>query len=212
MSMSVSVCIELIRSVVSRHRYGELICDNRDYRILLHVFRFNPRFVEKTRGLSVRCFTIEPNPMGKGFTLYAILSDGSKVDWSYVKACRAMSSGAVDIRRGETLQAFRLAVEEQIRELIKSRMFNGKVLADDGKLYDRCEVEVHHQGKTFNELVNEFLKLKGLRLEDVKTVDIGIGRDLADPELKKEWVEFHRKHTKLAVIPKELHRRIHYSL
>lgn len=210
--MSTSACMELIKSVVSRYRYGELICDNRDYRILLHVFRFHPRFVEKTRGLSIRCFTIEPNPMGKGFTLYAILSDSSKVDWSYVKACRAMGSGAVDIKRAEALQAFRLAVEDQIGELIKSRMFNGKVLADNGELYDRSEVEVHHQGKTFSELVSEFLKLKGLRLEDIKTIDIGIGRDLADPELKKEWVEFHRKHSRLAIIPRDLHRKIHESL
>jgi hypothetical protein len=204
--------MELVKNIVSRHRYGELICNNEDYKMLLYVFRFHPRFIEKIRGLSVRCFTIEPNPMGKGFTLYAILSDGSKVDWSYIKACRTMSSGIVGIKRVEVLQAFRLAIEDQIGEFIRSRMIGGKVLADDGKLYDRCEVEVHHQGRTFNDLVNEFLKFKGLRLEDVKTVDIGIGRDFADPELKKEWIEFHKKHAKLTIIPKNLHRNIHELL
>jgi hypothetical protein len=204
--------MELVKSIVSRHRYGEPICNDEDYKMLLYVFRFHPRFVEKTRRLSVRCFTIEPNPIGRGFTLYAILSDGSKVDWSYIKACRAMSSGIADVKRAEVLQAFRFAVEDQIGELIRSRMINGKVLADDGRLYDRCEVEVHHQGRMFNDLVNKFLKSKGLKLEDVKTIDIGIGRDFADPELKREWVEFHKKHAKLTIIPKNLHRKMHESL
>jgi hypothetical protein len=207
--MNTSKCLELVRNIVSRHRFGELICEGDDYKMLLYVFRFHPRFIEKTRGLNVKCFTIESNPLGKGFTLYAILSDGSKVDWSYVKACRAVGSGAVDIRRVEALQAFRLAVEGQIGEFIESRMINSMVIADDGKLYDRSEVEVHHHGKTFNDLVNEFLRLKGLRIEDVKTVDISIGRDFADPNLKKEWIEFHKKHAKLIIIPKQLHRKIH---
>jgi hypothetical protein len=57
--------------------------------------------------------------------------------------------------------------------------------------------------------VNEFLKIKGLRLEDVKTIDIGIGRDFADPQLKGEWVEFHMRHAKLSIVPKPTHRKIH---
>lgn len=207
--MNSSKCMEIVKNIASRYRYGESVCDGEDYKMLLYVFRFHPRFIEKTRGLNVRCFSIESNPLGKGFTLYAILSDGSKVDWSYVKACRAIGSGAVDIRRVEALQAFRLAVEEQIGEFIMSRMFNGRVLADDGRLYDRCEVEVHHQGKSFSDFVNEFLRLKGIRLEDVKTIDIGIGRDFADPKLKNEWIEFHKRHARLVIVPKQLHRKIH---
>jgi hypothetical protein len=206
--MITSKCLELVRSIVSRHRYGEMICNGEDHKMLLYVFRFHPRFIEKTKGLNIKCFVIEPNPLGKGFTLYAILSDGSKVDWSYIKACRSVSAGAGIVKRIDVLQAFRFSVEDQIGEFIKSRMINGMVIADDGKLYDRSEVEVHHQGKTFNDLVNEFLKIKGLRLEDVKTIDIGIGRDFADPKLNKEWIEFHKKHAKLMIIPKQLHRKI----
>jgi len=37
-----------------------------------------------------------------------------RVDWSYIKACRAMGSGVANIRRIEVFQAFRLAVEDQI--------------------------------------------------------------------------------------------------
>ena len=207
--MNSSKCMEIVKNIVSRHRYGETVCNGEDYKMLLHVFRFHPRFIEKTRGLNVRCFAIESNPLGKGFTLYAILSDGSKVDWSYIKACRAIGSGPANIRRVEVLQAHRLAVEDQIGEFIMSRMFNGRVLADDGRLYDRSEVEVHHQGKSFIDLVNEFLRLKGIRLEDVKTIDIGIGRDFADPQLRSEWIEFHRKHAKLAILPRERHRGEH---
>jgi hypothetical protein len=203
--------MEIVKNIVSRHRYGELICKNEDYKVLLYVFKFHPRFVEKTRGLNVMCFIVEPNPLGKGFTLYAILPDGSKVDWSYVKACRSVGSGAIDISRVEALQAFRLAIEDQIGEFIRGRMISGMVLADDGNLYDRGEVEVHHNGKAFIDLVSEFLRLKGIRLEDVKTIDIGIGRDFADPKLKSEWIGFHKKHAKLVIVPKQLHRKIHKS-
>jgi hypothetical protein len=201
--------MEIVKNIVARHSYGESVCDGKDYKMLLYVFRHHPRFIEKTRGLNVRCFAIESNPLGKGFTLYAILSDGSKVDWSYIKACRSIGSGAIDISRVEALQAFRHAIEDQIGEFIRRRMVDGKVLADDGRLYDRCEVEVHHQGKSFSDLVNEFLRLAGVRLEDVETVDAGIGRDFADPKLKREWVEFHRKHAKLAILPRERHRGEH---
>jgi hypothetical protein len=203
--------MEIVKNIVARHSYGESVCDGKDYKMLLYVFRHHPRFIEKTRGLNVRCFAIESNPLGKGFTLYAILSDGSKVDWSYVKACRSIGSGAIDIRRVEALQAFRLAIEDQIGEFIRSRMISGMVLADDGNLYGRGEVEVHHNGKAFIDLVNEFLNIKGLRLEDVKTIDIGIGRDFADPKLRSEWIEFHKKHAKLVIVPKHLHRKIHKS-
>jgi hypothetical protein len=210
--MNSSKCIEIVKNIVSRHRYGESVCDGEDYKMLLYVFRFHPRFIEKTRGLNVRCFAIEFNPLGKGFTLYAILSDGSKVDWSYIKACRAISSGVANIRIVEALQAFRLAVEDQIGEFIESRMINGMVISNDGKLYDRSEVEVHHQGKSFSDLVNEFLRLEGIRLEDVETVDVGIGRDFADPNLKSKWIEFHMKHAKLAILPRERHRVEHRLL
>ena len=206
--MDFRTCVKIVRDIVYRHRFYEQICSGEDFDKLLYIFKLHPRFAEKTKGLKVKCFVIEPNMLGKGFTLYAILSDGSKVDWSFIKACSAINGNDV-IKRMDALQAFRLAVEEQIGELIRSRTFGGKILADNGRLYDRSEVEVHHKGKPFIDLVNEFLKLKGLRLEDIKTIDIGIGRDFADPELKKEWIEFHKKHAKLVIIPKKLHRKLH---
>jgi hypothetical protein len=207
--MNSSKCMEIVKNIVSRHRFGELICEGGDYKMLLYVFKFHPRFIEKTRGLNIKCFSIEPSPLGKGFILYAILSDGSRADWSYIKACSAMGSGTESIRRIEVFQAFRLAIEDQVGEFIRSKTINGMVLADDGNLYDRDEVEVHHQGKSFNDLVNEFLKLKGLELGGVKTIDIGIGRDFADPQLKSDWVEFHSRYAKLSIVPKSVHRKVH---
>ncbi len=207
--MDASDCERLVKSVVSRHRFSEEICSGDDYNTLFYVLRLHPRLVEKTRGLNIKCFVIEPNPLGKGYTIYAILADGSKVDWSYRKACASINKSKSDIKKLDVYMAFRFAVSEQIEEFIRSRMICGKVLADDGKPCDRGEVDVHHKENTFRELVDEFLKLKGLRLERVEVADIGIGKDLADETLKKGWLEYHKKYAKLAILPRETHRQIH---
>jgi len=48
---------------------------------------------------------------------------------------------------------------------------------------------------------------RGLKLEDVAVKDVRVGYDIADPVLREEWREFHRRNAKLSLIPKEKHRR-----
>jgi hypothetical protein len=207
-ALSEAQCVRIVKRIVSKYRDGAMICSGSDFKILLHIFKLHPRFEEKTRGLEVKCFEIVK--WGReGFTIYAILADGTRVDWSYKKACKSASATKGGLTREEVLRVFRETVEDQIEEFLRSREFGGKILADDGCLYGRDEVEVHHKGVPFRRLVEEFLALKRMKLEDVRTVDVGIGRDFADPQLRAEWREFHKRRARLAVLPKRKHIEIH---
>lgn len=207
-ALSEAQCVRIVRRIVSKYRDGGLICNGSDFKILLHIFKLHPRFEEKTKGLEVKCFEIVRRSR-EGFTIYAILADGTRVDWSYKKACKGVSITEGELAREEALRVFREAVEDQIEEFLRGREFGGRILADNGCLYGRDEVEVHHKGVPFRRLVEEFLALKRMKLEDVRTVDVGIGRDFADPQLKAEWKEFHRRRVRLAVLPKRKHIEIH---
>ncbi|QOR94668.1 hypothetical protein IMZ38_01660 [Thermosphaera chiliense] len=86
---------------------------------------------------------------------------------------------------------------------------DGTILADDGRCYKRNEVEVHHEGKSFKDILEGFLRQEGLRLEDIKLEDIGEGYRLADRGLAQKWREFHRKHAHLLILPRRLHLEKH---
>ena len=108
--------------------------------------------------------------------------------------------------RENVYSAFRRAVDDQVLESIRERSFGTHVVVG-GRLYRREDVDVHHVGKPFSTLVEEFLRSRGLRLEDVAVKDLGVGYDIADPVLREEWREFHRRNAKLTLVPGEKHRR-----
>jgi len=201
--MSYAKCVSRVREVLGRYGLGEGFWDDFLYRVFTSYFRFPG----KTGGRRVVGFVKRGNPVRRGsFTLYAVLEDGQEVDWSYLKACRSLAGGAEAVLRENVYSAFRRAVDDQVLEFIRGHSF-GTYVVVGGRLYRREEVDVHHVGKPFSTLVEEFLRSRGLRLEDVAVKDLGVGYDIADPVLREEWREFHRRNAKLTLVPGEKHRR-----
>jgi len=180
---------------------------------LYDLFRHHPRFLEKTRGLAVKGFLVKDNPLRKdSFRVYVVLENGSAVDFSYRKCIEAAFDPAARARihRLNVIQAFRRAVGDQIVEFKESRRFGRYVMLDDGTLAGYDEVHVHHE-PPFEKLLEEFLKSKGLTLDQVpiKEAEDGISYDLSDEKLKEEWREFHRKRAKLKLVKIQDHYKLH---
>jgi len=188
-----------------------VFCDDELYEL----FKYHPRFAEKTRGLEVKGFVVKENSLRRSsFTVYAVLEDGSEVDFSYRKCIEnAFNPAARErIRRLNVVQAFRRAVEDQIIEFKESRRFGRYVILDNGVPARDDEVHVHHE-PPFEDLLEEFLRIKGLTLDQVqiREAEDGIGYDLADDKLKEEWREFHRKKARLRLMKIREHYRLHAS-
>mgnify|MGYP005644740649 CR=1 FL=1 len=76
-------------------------------------------------------------------SIYAVLKDGTEVDWSYQKCVYNMFS-SYD-RRYDVLAVFRRAVEDQIAMFKRRGMFEKYVITDSGKLIPSEEAHVHHE-------------------------------------------------------------------
>ncbi|ADM28766.1 hypothetical protein Igag_1974 [Ignisphaera aggregans DSM 17230] len=134
---------------------------------LYELFKHHPRFAEKTQNLEVKGFVVKDNPLRRSsFTVYAVLEDGSVVDFSYRKCIENAFNPAARLRihRLNVIQAFRRAVEDQIIEFKESRRFDRYVILDNGVLARDDEVHVHHEPQ-FEDLLEEFLRTKRLTLE-----------------------------------------------
>jgi len=156
---------------------------------------------------------VRDNPLKRSsFTVYAVLEDGSEVDFSYRKCIEAAFDPRAKerIRRLNVIQAFRRAVEDQIIEFKRSRSFGKYVILDNGALAKDDEIHVHHE-PPFEALLEEFLRMKGLTLDQVqiKEAGDGISYDLADEKLKEEWREFHRKNARLRLVKIQDHYKLH---
>ena len=169
---------------------------------------------DKIRGRRIKGFVIEESKRfgcvsHKPLVVYIVFEDGSKTDFSIPKACEALFGKCEEIKKRDVLAAFRTAVDDQIKEFVALNTVDKErklVKTYDGKILPRNQVDVHH-ATPFQRLVEEFLKLKNLRWEDVPLKDIGEGYDIADQKLREEWREFHKKHAKLVIVERKTHRR-----
>ena len=204
---SVSRGIEYFKRILYRYPLNHVFYDEE----LLKLFKCYDKYREKVGDRKVVGFLKKPNPRNKkSFALYAVLSDGSLADWSYRKAVLSLFGSRNSLRHLRVVDAFRRAVEDQIKEFRDSRRFGKYVVVDGGGLVPIDEVDVHHE-PPFATLVSSFLKHLGLRLDDIpiKPAHDGIGNDIADPKLREAWREYHKRHARLHLLPKEKHREFH---
>jgi len=197
-------CLEYFKRKLEAYPMDEPFFDED----LLWLFKHHPRFAEKTRGLNVISFVKHKNPRNpRTYALYAVLEDGSEVDWSYRKVIDYIFSGEKMYKIMNIYQAFRRAIEDQIIIFKERRRLGSLYLTDDGEWLLGSEVEVHHD-PSFKELVIQFLEQENLELWDVplKEGKDGISYDIADPQLRERWREFHREKAELKLLSRETHR------
>jgi len=210
----VGECREKARSIVDGMPYDRLAPypgdPSTDY--LMLVLRHFHRYGEIVGGRRVVGFIKRHDVNNSdGYTMYAVLDDGCEVNWSISKACRAMNPNATtrDLRREDAIDAMRFAVKDQVLEKRINRSVGRMIVTDDLDVVEGKEVDAHHAGEEFRELVDDFLAERRIGLEDIRVVSIAGRPEIADEELRDAWRRFHAEHAHISLIPRDDHVREH---
>ncbi len=168
-----------------------------DARFLKAFFRWHPnpdkrahKIVEIIVGSSAvgsRCFLL-------------VRHDGSVTDASYKKPLQVLANAPV--HKISLAQAMRAAVQPQINE------FRAAHPAPELAYSDAYVVD-HEYPRAFKRLVEVFLSEQGFEFDDIELVskDFQAGSELPEP-LRSRWCEFHRKHARLRLLPREANSKI----
>lgn len=107
--------------------------------------------------------------------------------------------------------ACRQSIQVDLRN-VKQKYFadnsmDGKVKCQEtGELLTYEELNIdHRQPNTFSVIVDRFIEVKGLDIDEIKYLRIsGSPNELSDKTLKKEFSEYHKQKANLRIVKKEL--------
>jgi hypothetical protein len=169
---------------------------------IIEMLSLHPEAATKI-GCGIRDVTVESSIYGaRGFFFHRY--DGTKTDASYLKCLNPESSRYNDLQ-----SAFRIAVAKQVREVYWKAFQNGPFACEFTgqilQLDDGNSAVDHVPPKTFQALLNSFLALRGLELNDIVITgskDMEMEKHIVDERLKADWQEYHAKEAVLRVISK----------
>jgi hypothetical protein len=169
---------------------------------LLYLFRLRDKNGEKSKGKRIKAF-IKRSNRGTSYTLYAVFEDGAEVDWSWRKAL-----GLKD-RRQDVLNAFRYELIHSIFTERDKRTLGALVITEKGEITPKNEVHIHHE-ESFSKILEDFLREKDLRLEDVELENLKQGgHRLKDRKLADEWIHYHNTRASLKILSIQDHIKLH---
>jgi hypothetical protein len=193
---------ERLRGILNAHADNQTVSPlSQDFEVLMALFRHHPQR-EAKYGVGVESVLIRREPQfgTRGFWLRR--NDGSVVDISYL-ACMNGDTPELDAKA-----AFRWAVKGQVLDARAAACVAGKFTCPvTGELTQMDEAEVHHSGPSFDEILKDFLRVEGLRLEAIRTKG-ATHSELVDEEIARRWSDFHRRMASLVVVSHEGHRRL----
>jgi hypothetical protein len=106
----------------------------------------------------------------------------------------------------KVMAALRVEVDQQITEY-RTKRFDGVTTvlsAISGKPLAERRCNVHHDGKPFLQIVDEFLLSNKHRWQDMETEAAGAtGYRLRDRVIAADWTTFHRNHATLEIVSPE---------
>jgi hypothetical protein len=198
---------KFVRSIVKSYSDYEKISEPAHDAFLRDLIQIHPDAAEKT-GAGIDYFAIKHDDK-TGKTRHFIIhrTDTSLADFSW-HCC-------IDGRdwRKEIIQTLRDAIADDIVAFRNAVFDLGDVrCAITGQpLSMECADIDHAPPLTFMCLVDEWLSLRGIRLEDI---NLGPSRDLqvvyefADPELRASWKAFHHRRAVLRALNKSVNRSV----
>ena len=187
-------CKYILNSTINGEDLSE-----KDYSIIDDVFKMHTNYEHKTKGLSyvIKTRPCSTNPR-KYSEFYITRSDGSTTDFSYHK-CLITPSNTTKVKK-----SLRSVVNSQVWGY-KNQYFKDN---QDSKGYVICPVtklkirtrdsHIDHYPKTFNTIVEEWVKLECL---DIKTIKVKPSGDNTQDELLEDdslCDSFYRYHESVA--------------
>ena len=198
---------KFVRSIVKSYSDYEKISDSAQDAFLRDLIQIHPDAAEKI-GAGVDYFAIKHDDK-TGKTRHFIIHrvDRSLADFSWL-CC-------IDGRdwRKETIQTLRDAIADDIVAFRNAVFDLGDVrCAITGQpLSMECADIDHAPPLTFMCLVDEWLSLHGIRLEDINlgpSKDLQVVYEFADPELRASWKAFHHRRAVLRALNKSVNRSV----
>ena len=173
-----------VSSILKSYTRGMVVVGE-DERILRDLIKMHPRANEKI-GTGIKYFRIGADHFGKN-CFWINRSDDSRTDFSYLVCINGEKSNRLDFTT-----ACRLAVIEQIL-----------AVSVPG-------THVHHEGTTFQEIVDEFIAYYSLDISSIRYADgDGVTESrFLDLGIESRFATFHRERANLIAIPPEEHRKI----
>lgn len=190
---------QLLRSLP----FGEVADEH--VRFLLGLVKRHPDYRE-IEGCGLFGFEVRRNTWNgitsKGF--WAVRQDGTATDFSY-RECLSPKTP-----RTRILAAFRGEVQYQIYRFKSDTWSRGYRCPITGEAFDFDDSDVDHEPPLFGDLVQRFLSLSGLALEDVlvRNGSGEIGASILDRSLAQSWRDFHKANARLSLLSREGHRLV----
>ena len=197
-----ATAIRYMQSMINKYKTEESL-DRFDFLFVKNLLRFHDRYQEKV-GCGIDAIFVGKSEFNKN-ALFIRRTDNSVIDFSWQNIIKSKQPYA------DIVFALREAVYPQIKTF-KDRLFqdNKKVMCSLSKQklsWATTHID-HSYPFTFTLLVEQWLNLGGHKASDIKVVDRGETREMANQKQKECWCLFHKKNAKL----RALHQTINLSL
>jgi len=196
-------CVDYTRTLMGNLTVGQKICPaHPDYPFVNALARRHPEFaIKKGSGINYYFYS---SPSGYHTPCFHIRrTDGTSIDFSYLTCIRGESNNARSIK----LAVLREIIFEDKTKLKSIRFIQsadcwGEITCPVQNWNVSFEkTHADHAEKSFKYLVESFLKLEGLTLEELKIFEDSKGKSLlSDAQLEIRWLCYHRKEARITLV------------
>lgn len=186
---------------MNSYEFGQLL-NKSDFNEILNLLETHPRKEEKI-GVGIKQIKISKlKYKTKAFELVRL--DGSTEYFSYTKRINAPRTSTTRFS-----EACRKAIQEDLKD-VKQAYFDkhskkGKVRCQETKellSWEQLNID-HRQPNTFSVILDRFIELNNINLEKIEYIEIdGEGNELADLDIKKKFIEYHKEKANLRIVNK----------
>lgn len=191
------------KRILNSYDFGEIL-NNEDYLDVIELLETHPKVKEKI-GVGIDFIRIAKVKYStKSFEL--VRFDNSTEYFSYTKRINSPKTEFTKFR-----EACRQVIQDDLRN-VKQSYFDkyskkGQVKCQEsGDLLKWEDLSVdHRQPNTFSVIIDRFIELNNINLNNVKYIQIGGDMDeIEDEELKEKFRKYHSDKANLRIIKKEL--------
>ncbi|WP_239590529.1 DCL family protein [Streptomyces aureoverticillatus] len=187
---------EAVQAILGRYGLGQDVDQEDDDLLLRDLLDMHPDAADKV-GPGVDRFRVIATPRGHHKGPEAVLVDGSKVAFSYMKCLDAPT------HRQRVLAAMRTEIQPQVNTYFESRKAAHTLVSDESG-QDLAPADVHvsyFQGPRFHDIALEFVQAAGGFDAIDLTAETARGLALfTDRALAERWHDHHQEHAVLGLL------------
>lgn len=195
--------LEYYKRILNSYDFGEEL-DKLDSADVLNLLELHPHIKEKV-GVGIKKIRIGKAKYNtKSFELVRI--DDSTTLFSYTKRINSPKSDFTKFTEAcrEAIQEDLIAVKQDYFDKFYKK---GRVKCQEmGELLKWEDLSLdHRQPNTFSVIVDRFIEVKNIDLKDIKYISVmGGPNQLADENLKNEFIQYHKDKANLRIVSKSL--------